>query len=109
MSNSNEFSRKVLEIVKQIPKGKVTTYGHIAEKAGARKSSRMVGYILNSYKGDERYPFHRVVNRLGELSGKQHFPTPNAMKEMLQSEGINFKDEAVDMKSHLWIPDFLNE
>jgi len=109
MYDSNEFSGKVLEIVKQIPKGKVTTYGQIAEKAGARKSSRMVGYVLNSHKGDGQFPFHRVVNRLGELTGKNYFPTPNAMKEMLQSEGVKFIGDAVDMKNHLWIPKFLDE
>jgi len=105
MSDKNEFSEKVLEIVKQIPIGKVCTYGIIAQYAGARKSARTVGYILNSCKGNNTYPYHRVINRLGELTGKHHFPSPTAMKEMLVSEGIQFIGDAVDLKRHLWHPE----
>lgn len=103
----NEFEIKVLEIVKQIPFGKVTTYGKIARACGTRTSARMVGWILNSNKNNTDFPFHRVVNRNGELTGKYHFLTPTMMKELLLSEGIEFVDEKVNLEKHLWIPNVL--
>jgi methylated-DNA-protein-cysteine methyltransferase-like protein len=98
------FFQKVYEIVKKIPKGKVTTYGAIAEKLGIRSSARMVGWALNSDKWNEEMPYHRVVNRNGELTGKRHFASSNLMRQLLESEGIEFIDEAVDLKKHLWKP-----
>jgi methylated-DNA-protein-cysteine methyltransferase-like protein len=98
------FFSKVYEIVKKIPHGKVTTYGAIAEKLGIRSSARMVGWALNSDKLNEEMPYHRVVNRNGELTGKRHFATVDLMKQLLESEGIEFSDDAVDMKNHFWKP-----
>lgn len=99
-----DFEKKVLEIVKQIPYGKVTTYGLIAHKCGIKSSARMVGWILNSNRHNPEMPFHRVVNRNGELTGKHHFATPNLMKELLLAEGIEFIGEKVNLKKHLWLP-----
>ena len=92
------------EVVKQIPYGKVSTYGCIAEYLGLKSSARMVGWALNSFANDSSVPCHRVVNRLGELTGSRHFATPEMMKELLESEGIKFNNDAVDLKKHLWQP-----
>jgi methylated-DNA-protein-cysteine methyltransferase-like protein len=98
------FNKKVLDTVALIPLGKVTTYGAIAEFCGAKSSSRMVGYILSNNAENNSLPFHRVVNRNGELTGKFHFLTPVLMKELLVSEGIKFDEDRVDMKEHFWSP-----
>lgn len=99
-----EFEKKVLKIVGEIPYGKVTTYGDIARHCGLKSSARMVGWVLSANAENFELPFHRVVNRNGELTGKYHFLTPTLMKELLLSEGIEFEDEKVVMKKHLWIP-----
>jgi methylated-DNA-protein-cysteine methyltransferase-like protein len=106
MKNKDDLYEKIFEIVRRIPPGKVTTYGHIAQKIGIKMSARMVGWALNSIAFQVTdIPAHRVVNRRGELTGKKYFPTPNYMKELLQSEGVTFIGEAVNLKKHLWIPD----
>ncbi len=97
-------NENIFKIVKQIPIGKVTTYGAIAKAIGLQSSARYVGWALNSTKLSSDIPAHRVVNRLGELTGKMHFPTPTYMREMLESEGVEFDGDSVDMKKHLWIP-----
>jgi methylated-DNA-protein-cysteine methyltransferase-like protein len=96
---------KIFEIVKQIPIGKVTTYGEIAKVIGIKSSARYVGWALNSNKLSGEIPAHRVVNRNGDLTGKMHFPTPHYMREMLESEGVTFKGDRVDMAKHLWKPE----
>lgn len=98
---SKDFYNKVYEIVKIIPYGKVTTYGSIAKALGSGSSSRMVGWALNAAKFTD-LPAHRVVNRLGELTGKRYFPTPNMMKELLLSENVSFVGDAVDIQKHFW-------
>ncbi|MGB9771575.1 MAG: MGMT family protein [Candidatus Kapaibacteriota bacterium] len=100
-----DIYEKIFEIVRQIPFGKVTTYGHIAKAVGIKMSARMVGWALNSlaFKQSD-VPAHRVVNRRGELTGKRYFPSPEYMKELLLSEGITFVGEAVDLNKHLWTP-----
>lgn len=98
------INEKIFEIVRQIPVGKVTTYGAIAEVIGIRSSARYVGWALNSNKFGSDIPAHRVVNRNGDLTGKMHFPTPTYMREMLEAEGVTFKGERVDMTRHLWTP-----
>lgn len=99
----------VHEIVRRIPRGKVTTYGHIAAAIGLKSGARLVGYALNALKGSDNHdiPAHRVVNRLGELTGKMHFETPYSMREKLESEDVTFVGESVDMKKHLWKPEIL--
>ena len=99
-----EFEKKVLEIVRNIPFGKVTTYGAIAQVCGLKSSARMVGWVLSSNANQTELPFHRVVNRNGELTGKYHFLTPDLMKELLLSEGIEFENEKVVMSKHFWTP-----
>lgn len=104
MSNS-DFFQKVYEVVKQIPYGKITTYGAIAKKIGASRSARMVGYALNSVPADEEIPAYRVVNRKGVLTGKHHFQGTNLMQQLLESEGIKIKDNTVqDFEEHFWEP-----
>lgn len=105
MSDS-DFYQRVYGIVRRVPPGRVTTYGHIAEALGLRSSARMVGWALNALPFDRRLevPAHRVVNRLGELSGKMHFETPFVMRERLEAEGVTFVGECVDLGRHLWVP-----
>lgn len=104
MTNTDFFSR-VYEVVKQIPYGKITTYGAIAKKIGAPKSARMVGYALNASSMQDDVPAHRVVNRKGLLTGKHHFQGTNLMQQLLESEGIKVKDNTVqNFKEHFWEP-----
>lgn len=99
-----DFFDRVYKIVAKIPKGKVTTYGAIAEACGIRSSARTVGWALNG-ASSTGLPCHRVVNRRGALTGRVHFGDPFLMEELLRSEGIEFdKDGNVIMKNHLWIP-----
>ena len=93
------------EVVKQIPYGKITTYGAIAKKIGAPKSARMVGYALNASGMQDDVPAHRVVNRKGLLTGKHHFQGTNLMQQLLESEGVVIKDNTVqNFKEHFWEP-----
>jgi methylated-DNA-protein-cysteine methyltransferase related protein len=103
-ARDDNFFERVHEVVARIPVGKVTTYGHIAEHVGRRGSARMVGYALNAAAGTD-LPCHRVVNRFGALTGRQHFEGPYVMEERLRSEGISFTaDACVILEEHLWIP-----
>lgn len=88
------FFEKVYKVVKQIPYGRVTNYGAIANYLGAAKSARMVGYALNGSVKTE-VPAHRVVNRKGLLTGKHHFEGTNVMQQLLESEGAVIKDNQV--------------
>jgi methylated-DNA-protein-cysteine methyltransferase-like protein len=99
-----DFFERVWQVVEQIPRGRVTTYGHIAAALGARSSSRMVGFAMNASHDKPWIPAHRVVNRNGELTGKMHFATPTLMRELLEAEDIVFIDDHVDMSAHLWVP-----
>jgi len=99
-----DFFDKVYKVVAQIPYGKVTTYGAIAEVCGIRSSARVVGWAINGAK-ETGLPCHRVVNRFGALTGKMHFGSPTLMEELLKSEGVEFdKDGCVLLEKHLWIP-----
>ncbi|MCO6466474.1 MAG: MGMT family protein [Bradyrhizobiaceae bacterium] len=101
-----DYFDQVYALVRQIPEGKVCTYGHLAAALGIRSGARLVGWALNGVagKGRDDIPCHRVVNRLGELSGKMHFETPTFMRELLEAEGVTFVGDAVNMQEHLWIP-----
>ena len=100
-----DFFQKVYEVVKQIPYGKITTYGAIAKKIGAPRSARMVGYALNASALDEDIPAHRVVNRKGLLTGKHHFQGTNLMQQLLENEGVTIKENTVqNFKEHFWEP-----
>ena len=99
-----DFFDRVYAIVENIPYGKVTTYGHIAEVCGIKSSARTVGWALNGAK-DSGLPCHRVVNRFGALTGKLHFGSSFLMEELLRSEGVEFdRSGNVLMEKYLWIP-----
>ena len=102
----SEFFSQVYEVVRQVPPGRVTTYGAIAAYLGSPGAARMVGWAMNaSHTHPEFVPAHRVVNRTGLLTGKYHFDTPNAMKELLENEGIKFDgDQMTDFNKHFWDP-----
>ena len=103
-TKKQDFFDRVYKIVAKIPRGKVTTYGNIAEACGIRSSARTVGWALNG-ASDSGLPCHRVVNRFGALTGKIHFGDFHLMEDMLRSEGIEFdEDGCVNMEKHLWIP-----
>ena len=106
VGRNESFFAVVYDVVRQIPKGRVTSYGAIAAALGARSSARMVGWAMNAAHGMRpKVPAHRVVNRQGLLTGKMHFATPDAMQEALEKEGIVVKDDAVqDFKSLFWDP-----
>jgi len=105
MAKSTDFFEKVYHVVRQIPYGKVTSYGAIAKALGAAKSSRTVGYAMNASHQYDDVPAHRVVNRNGVLTGKHHFPGTHVMQQMLEAEGIKITDDKiVDFEKHLWIP-----
>ena len=100
------FFELVYEVARQIPKGRVTSYGAIASCLGTRLSARMVGWAMNGAANVRpRVPAHRVVNRNGVLSGKHHFGEPDAMEKLLKKEGIHVKDDkVVDFQKLFWDP-----
>lgn len=99
------FFDKVYAVVKQIPEGKVTSYGAIARYLGAAGSSRMVGWAMNNASKMEEIPAHRVVNRNGMLTGKHHFPGTRLMQQLLEAEGIAVKeDKIIHFQQHFWDP-----
>jgi len=103
--SSNDFFERVYLVVKQIPAGRVSSYGAIARYIGAPRSSRTVGYAMNASHNDPDVPAQRVVNRLGLLTGKHHFPGTNLMQQLLESEGIVIIDDQVqDFKKVYWDP-----
>ncbi len=96
----------VFEVVKQIPFGRVTSYGAIAKYLGMARSSRMVGWAMNaSHTSPDSIPAHRVVNRSGLLTGKHHFSDENEMQRRLEAEGVKIEnDQILDFEKHLWDP-----
>ncbi|MDA3844666.1 MAG: MGMT family protein [Candidatus Kapabacteria bacterium] len=100
--SGSDFFKRVIDAVQLIPFGRVTTYGSIAKAVGSASAARTVGWALNSCAGRSDIPCHRVVNRLGNLSGAAYFGTPTMMRELLEAENIDFIDEAVNMKKHFY-------
>ena len=100
------FFEQVYDVVRQIPKGRVTSYGAIAAFLGTKMSAIMVGWAMNgSFHVQPKVPAHRVVNRNGMLSGKAHFATPTLMEELLAKEKIKVKDDViVDFEKKFWDP-----
>lgn len=99
------FVDRVYAVVRQIPYGRVTTYGRIARAVGAPRSARMVGWAMHRCPPDVSEIAHRVVNRYGELSGGWSFGHPLVMRSLLEEEGVTFIDEfQVDLSRHLWEP-----
>ncbi len=103
--NTDNFFDRVYKVVKQIPYGRVTNYGSIAKYLGSAKSSRAVGYAMNASHNLADVPAHRVVNKVGLLTGKHHFFGSNLMKDLLESEGIEIVDNKVSRFDSLyWDP-----
>ncbi|MEX6626655.1 MGMT family protein [Tenacibaculum salmonis] len=103
MSNQNFFER-VYEVSRLIPYGRVTTYGAIAKYLGSAQSARMVGWAMNN-SHTKNVPAHRVVNRIGLLTGKQHFEGTNLMQQLLESEGIVVVDNQIqNFETVFWNP-----
>ena len=102
---NKDFFQDVYDVVRLIPKGRVTSYGAIAKYLASPRSSRMVGWAMNNAHSLPDVPAHRVVNRIGLLTGKMHFGTENQMEDLLRSEGISVdKDQIVDFKQIFWDP-----
>ena len=103
--NDNFFER-VYAVARQIPYGKVTSYGAIAKVLGTARSARMVGWAMNACHNMEDVPAHRVVNRKGLLTGKHHFDGTNLMQQLLESEGVTvINNQIVDFENHFWEPE----
>ena len=102
---AGDFFQKVFRVVRLIPEGRVTTYGHIARFLGTGQSARVVGYAMNASHNDRTVPAHRVVNRVGLLTGKHFFDGTTLMRDLLESEGIVVvEDEIQDFDQCIWDP-----
>jgi methylated-DNA-protein-cysteine methyltransferase-like protein len=106
IKKESSFFEDVYDVVRQIPKGRITSYGAIAAYLGTKMSARMVGWAMNaSFIVTPKVPAHRVVNRNGMLSGKAHFATPTLMQELLEKEKIKIKnDTIIDFEKKFWDP-----
>lgn len=102
----SDFFSMIYQVVRLIPKGRVTSYGAIAKYLGSAKSSRVVGYAMNAaHAQKEKVPAHRVVNRKGLLTGKHHFSDPFEMQALLEKEGIKVLNDAIiDFDKYYWDP-----
>ena len=99
------FFEKVYQVVRQIPAGRVSSYGAIARSIGSPQSARMVGWAMNASHNREDVPAHRVVNRLGLLTGKHHFDGTNLMQQLLENEGIEIRDNQIQhFEEVFWDP-----
>lgn len=109
MTDRNDtFFERVYVVVRQIPYGKITSYGAIANYLGATRSARMVGWAMNASHNLEDIPAHRVVNRKGLLTGKHHFDGTSLMQQLLENEGIEVVDnQIVDFEKHFWQPEII--
>ena len=104
-SESKNFFQKVYQVAENIPYGRVTSYGAIAKYLGASRSARMVGWAMNGASGMENIPAHRVVNKVGLLTGKHHFDGTNLMQQLLENEGIKVVDnQIIDFEKLFWDP-----
>lgn len=103
---NDSFFERVYEVVRRIPYGRVTTYGHIAAYLGSTGSARMVGWAMNgSHNVFPPVPAHRVVNRNGLLTGKHHFGQPTLMQQLLENEGVEVVDNQIQhLDKVLWNP-----
>lgn len=96
----------VYQVVREIPKGRVTTYGTIAHYLGLKSGARMVGYAMNAAHSMPDVPAQRVVNRQGLLTGKHHFETPTRMQELLEADGVKVENDQVqDFEKIFWDPE----
>lgn len=96
----------VYQVVREIPKGRVTSYGAIAHYLGLKSGARMVGYAMNAAHSMPDVPAQRVVNRQGLLTGKHHFESPNRMQELLEADGVKVENDQVqDFEIVFWDPE----
>lgn len=103
--DKTNFFEKVYVVARQIPYGRVTSYGAIAKYLGAARSARMVGWAMNASHSMDDVPAHRVVNRKGMLTGKFHFDGINLMQQLLENEGVKVVDnQIVDFENYFWDP-----
>ena len=103
--SKNDFFDKVYNVVRKIPEGKVTSYGAIASYLGVKKSARLVGWAMNASHGDNSIPAHRVVTRIGLLTGKHHFGGTKVIQQLLENEGILIKENKIlNLELHFWDP-----
>lgn len=107
MSNEKpNYFDLVYQVVREIPKGRVTSYGTIAHYLGLKSGARMVGYAMNAAHSMSDVPAQRVVNRNGLLTGKNHFETPTRMQELLKADGVNVEnDRVMDFEKVFWDPE----
>lgn len=104
--DNDNFFERVYAVAKQIPYGRVTSYGAIAKCLGTARSARMVGWAMNASHNRDDVPAHRVVNRKGLLTGKHHFDGTNLMQQLLESEGVKIVDnQIVDLEKYFWEPE----
>ena len=105
-TKDDTFFEMVYAIVRQVPRGRVTSYGAIAAALGTKLSARMVGWAMNgSHKVKPKVPAHRVVNRQGLLTGKIHFHPPERMQELLEKEGVHvINDQVQNFRELFWDP-----
>ncbi len=104
MAEQRDYFEDVYQVVRQVPHGRVTTYGAIARYLSLRAGARMVGWAMNSSHG-HNVPAHRVVNSAGILSGKHFFGGPTIMQQLLEDEGVQIADDrVVDFQTKLWDP-----
>ncbi len=104
--DNDNFFERVYAIARQIPEGRVTSYGAIAKALGTARSARMVGWAMNASHNMEDVPAHRVVNRNGVLTGKHHFDGTSLMQQLLESEGVEVVDnQIVDFEKYFWQPE----
>ncbi len=105
MADNKNFFERVYAVARQIPEGKVTSYGAIAKYLGAARSARMVGWAMNGSGLKEDVPAHRVVNKAGILTGKHHFDGTNLMQQLLESEGVTvINNQIQNLDKHFWDP-----
>ena len=106
IKKEHSFFQDVYDVARQIPKGRVTSYGAIANYLGTKMSARMVGWAMNGAGNPKlKVPAHRVVNRNGMLSGKAHFNPPEKMQQLLEKEKIKVEnDTIIDFEKHFWDP-----
>ena len=104
MEEKSNFFKNAQDVARLIPFGRVTSYGAIAKYLGSAKSARMVGWAMNASKNTD-VPAHRVVNRVGLLSGEKHFSTPTEMQLLLEKEGVNVEKQQIqDFDQVFWDP-----